>query len=172
MTCKDKPVCKKWTLQRFRKTFATLHHEAVAPVVATNFTDALGTGSPLGSRMRPANRAGTGAADAPRVTQKSRRSHAKYVIVRNLRKHGWSKGIMNAFRLYLRIQRQPHRHQSLIESLLSLIKRRLSSFEPCRSFLTQMRQVSLLQLSFNLLLELSPPFPNVTRTRHTFFGAD
>ena len=26
--CKDKPVCKKWILHRFRKTFATLHHEA------------------------------------------------------------------------------------------------------------------------------------------------
>lgn len=28
VSCKDKPVCKKWTLHRFRKTFATLHHEA------------------------------------------------------------------------------------------------------------------------------------------------
>lgn len=26
--CKDEPVCEKWILHRFRKTFATLHHEA------------------------------------------------------------------------------------------------------------------------------------------------
>ena len=28
VSCKDQPVCEKWTLHRFRKTFATLHHEA------------------------------------------------------------------------------------------------------------------------------------------------
>ena len=28
LSCKDKPVCKKWILHRFRKSFATLHHEA------------------------------------------------------------------------------------------------------------------------------------------------
>jgi len=28
LSCKDNPTCKKWELHRFRKSFATLHHEA------------------------------------------------------------------------------------------------------------------------------------------------
>jgi len=31
-SCKTNPVCKDWELHKFRKTFATLHHEAGVPV--------------------------------------------------------------------------------------------------------------------------------------------
>jgi integrase len=38
LSCKDRPICKKWILHRFRKSFATLHHEAgVSPRTLQNW---------------------------------------------------------------------------------------------------------------------------------------